>query len=76
MEKESKITPKNLLPMQGDRDEIDIVLENFERCAKVYNWQEGNFVKYLLPTLNAKAQAVHARMNIERCNIYEIWKHC
>ena len=65
---------RHVLPIQGADDDIDIFITNFERMAHVYQWKKERWVAYLLPVLNAKCQTVHAGMNLDECQNYDLFK--
>jgi len=73
-EKEVRITPRNILPIQGPDDDLDTFLTTFERLAFLYRWSRDKWVTYLLPVLNARGQSVHARMKMEECRDYDSFK--
>src|SRR5271156_523936 len=66
--------PRNLVAQQGPNDDLDTFLVNFERLALTYKWPRDCWVAYLIPNLNAKAQAIHARLAVEDCADYDVFK--
>src|SRR5271156_2259100 len=66
--------PRNLVAQQGPNDDLDTFLVNFERLALTYKWPRECWVAYLIPNLNAKAQAIHARLDGEDCSNYDVFK--
>ena len=62
------------LPLQGPNDDLDSHLINFERMMHTRRVPIKHWVVMVLPTLNSKSQAIHARMSISECSEYHLLK--
>ena len=71
---ESHNIPRQWLPLQGPHDDLDSHLINFERMMVTRNLARRYWVAALLPTLNSKSQAIHARMSLHDCSNYDCLK--